>query len=88
MQSVQMSEEELKRVPKSAKGEQDISEYLNHMGHLNQSFPGVQKDVKRTNEVSEGMGPEGERGEKNERKRVGGRGPKAHSKNSDFGTPI
>ena len=35
-----------------------------------------------------GTGPEGERGGKNEGKRVGGKGPKAYSKNSDFGTPM
>ena len=33
-------------------------------------------------------GPEGERGEKMREKGWEERGPKAHSKNSDFGTPL
>ena len=45
-------------------------------------------EVKRGEVVRECTGPEGERGGRNEGKRVGGkRGPKAHSKNSDFSTP-
>ena len=44
-------------------------------------------EVKRGEVVGERTGPEGERG-KNEGKRVGRKGPKAHSKTSDFGTPI
>ena len=44
--------------------------------------------MKRGNGVGEGTRPEGERGGKNEGKRVGAKGPKAHSKrkNYDFGT--
>ena len=44
-------------------------------------FPGVKKggtkEVKRGKGVGEGTGPEGERGGKNERKRVGGKGPES-----------
>ena len=43
-------------------------------------------EVKRGEVVRECTGPEGERGGRNEGKRVGG--PKAHSKNSDFSTPL
>ena len=44
--------------------------------------------VKRGKGVREGTGPEGERGGKNKGKRVGGKGPKAHSENSDYGAPM
>ena len=48
-------------------------------GYLNQSFPGVKKggmkgEVKRGKGVGKGTGLEGERGGKNESKRVGGKG--------------
>ena len=43
--------------------------------------------MKKGKGVGEGTGPGGERGGKNEGNRVGGEGPKAHSKSSDFGTP-
>ena len=42
--------------------------------------------MKRGKGVRKGPAPEGERWGKNERKRVGERGPKAYSENSDFGT--
>ena len=51
------------------------------------SAGGVKGEVKRGKEVGEGTGPEGERGGKKE-KRVGGKGPKAHSKNSDSRTSM
>ena len=38
--------------------------------------------------VGESTGPEGERGGKMREKRWEERGPKAHSKNSDFGTHL
>ena len=38
--------------------------------------------------VGERTGPGGEKGGKNEGKGWVERGPKAHSKNSDFGTPL
>ena len=44
---------------------------------------GIKGEAKRGKGVREGAGPEGERGGKVEGKGVGG--PKAHSKNSDFG---
>ena len=49
---------------------------------------GIEGEVKRGKGVGEGTGPEGERGGKNEEKGWEERGPKAHSKNSDFGTPV
>ena len=45
-------------------------------------------EVKRGEVVRECAGAEGERGGRNERKRVGGKGSEAHSKNSDFSTPL
>ena len=46
-------------------------------------------EVKRREVVRECTGPEGERGGEMREKRVGGKGPeKAHSKNSDFSTPL
>ena len=62
-------------------------------GCLNQSFPGVTKggikgELTTERGVGEGTGPEGERGGKNEGKGWEERGPKAHSKNSDLGTPM
>ena len=49
----------------------------------------IKGEVKRGEVVGERTGPEGERGGKIEGKRVGGKkGPKAHLKDSDFGTPI
>ena len=44
--------------------------------------------MKRGKGVREGTGPEGERAQKNEGKRAGGKGSEAHSKNCDFGTPM
>ena len=58
------------------------------------TFPGAKQggmkgEVKRGEVVRECTGPEGERGGRNEGKRVGSeRGPKAYSKNSDFSTPL
>ena len=51
---------------------------------------GIKAEVQSGKVVGGGTGPEGERGGKSEGKRGGGdeRGPKAHSKNSDFGTPL
>ena len=45
-------------------------------------------EVKRGEVVRECTGPEGERGGRNEEKGWEERGPKAHSKNSDFSTPL
>ena len=58
---------------------QDTKEYLNQMGCLNRTFPGAKKgrmkgEVKRGEVVRECTGPEGERGGRNEGKRVGGKG--------------
>ena len=52
---------------------------LRSEGYLNRSFPGVKKrgkkgEGKRGEVVEERIGPEGERGRKNEGKRVGGEG--------------
>ena len=63
-------------------------------GYLNRSFPGVKKggikgEVKRGGVVGEWTGPEGQSlfsGGKTREKGCEERGPKAHSKNSDFGT--
>ena len=44
--------------------------------------------MKRGKGVGEGTWPEGEKGWKNEGKRVGGKGPKPHSKKPEFGTPL
>ena len=45
-------------------------------------------EVKRGEVVRECTGPEGERGGRNEEKGWEERGAKAHSKNSDFSTPL
>ena len=45
-------------------------------------------EVKRGEVVRECTGPEGERGGRDEGKRVGGKGSEAHSKNSDFSPPL
>ena len=44
--------------------------------------------MKRGKGVREGIGPEGDRGGRNEGKRVGGKGPDSTLENSDFGTPM
>ena len=49
---------------------------------------GVKEEVKRGEVVRECTGPEGERGGRNGEKAWEERGPKAHSKNSDFSTPL
>ena len=56
--------------------------------YLNQSFLGVELkgEVKRGEVVGERTGPEGERWGKTREKKWEERGPKAHSKISDFGT--
>ena len=61
--------------------------------YLNRSFPGVKKrgekgEVKRGEVVAECTGPEGGKRGENEGKGGEERGPKKHSKNSDFGTPL
>ena len=61
----------LKRVPKSE-------------GHLNRSFPGVKKGVSKGGGSEQGL--KGKEGGKMREKGWEERGPKAHSKNSDFGT--
>ena len=72
---------------------QDIKEYLNQSGTQKSEFSGSQKrgdkgEVRRGEVVGEWTGTEGERGGKMREKGWGERGPKAHSKNSDFGTPM
>ena len=49
---------------------------------------GTKGEVLRGEVVGEWTGPEGERGGEMRGKRVEERGPKAHSKKSDFGTPM
>ena len=44
--------------------------------------------MKRGQGVREGTGPEGERGGKNDGKRVGGKGPESSLENSDFWYPF
>ena len=61
--------------------------------YLNQTFPGAKKggvegEVQSREVVGESTGPEGERVGKMREKSWQERGPKAHSKNSDFGTPL
>ena len=56
-------------------------EYLNQRG-------GMKGEVKRGEVVRECTGFEGERGGGNEGKGWEERGPKAHSENSDFCTPL
>ena len=48
----------------------------------------MKREAKRGEVVGECAGPEGERGGKMRLKGWEERRPKAHSKNSDFGTPL
>ena len=70
----------------------DIEEYPNHRVPKSEfcgvKQGGIKREVKRGKRVREGIGPEEERGWKNEGKGWEQRRPKAHSKKSDFGTLV